>query len=153
MRVIKMNKKLRNSSTDFLFNCILKLESLEECYECVRFRVICETWNGIILRENNTIKTLKILLPNLTFEKVNGEIDHTYAVDIQVYKDNRLVCAIQVKPKSYLQNAPYIVKARKANENKYAAYTEKYGVPVFTIISTGKGEILNKQIITKIKQL
>lgn len=35
--------------------------TLEECIECVRFRVICETWNGIILRENNTIKTLGVM--------------------------------------------------------------------------------------------
>ena len=60
--------------------------TLEECIECVRFRVICETWNGIILRENNTIKTLQGLFPNLTFEKADGKLDHTYAVDFQVYK-------------------------------------------------------------------
>lgn len=127
--------------------------TLEECVECVRFRVICETWNGIILRENNTIKTLQELFPNMTFEKADGEMDHTYAVDFQVFKGDKLICAIQVKPKSYTQNAPYIVKARHANANKYAAYKEKYGVSVFTVISTGKGEILNKEVITQIKQL
>lgn len=127
--------------------------TLEECIECVRFRVICETWNGIILRENNTIKTLQGLFPNLTFEKADGEIDHTYAVDFQVYKQGKLICAIQVKPKSYTLNAPYIVKARHANANKYAAYKEKYGIPVLTVISTIKGEILNKEIIPQIKSL
>lgn len=127
--------------------------TLDDCFECVRFRVICETWNGIIIRENNTIKTMKSIFPNLVFEKVKGEIDHTYAVDFQVYKGKNLICAVQVKPKSYLQNAPYIVKARQANSKKYAAYTEKFGVPVFTIISTSKGEIINNDIITKIRQL
>lgn len=126
--------------------------TLEECVECVRFRVICETWNGIILRENNTIKTLQGLFPNLTFEKADGEMDHTYAVDFQVFKENKLICAIQVKPKSYTQNAPYIVKARHANTNKYAAYKEKYGVSVLTVISTSKGEILNNEVITQIRQ-
>lgn len=127
--------------------------TLEECIECVRFRVICETWNGIILRENNTVSTLQKMFPSLRFEKADGEMDHTYAVDFQVFKGDKLVFAIQVKPKSYMQNAPYIVKARRANANKYEAYKEKYGVPVITVISTSKGEIVNDDIILEIKQL
>lgn len=127
--------------------------TLEECVECVRFRVICETWNGIILRENNTVATLERLLPNLRFEKAEGEMDHSYAVDFQVFSrsTNKLVCAIQVKPKTYMSNAPYIRKARAANANKYAAYQEKYGASVITVISTSKGEILNEEIIAKLK--
>ena len=127
--------------------------TLEECIECVRFRVICETWNGIILRENNTVTTLQRMFPNLKFVKAEGEMDHTYAVDFQVYKDEKLLCAIQVKPKSYLQNAPYIVKARQANANKYAAYKAKYGVSVLTVISTSKGEIQNTEVLTQIRAL
>lgn len=78
-------------------------------------------------------------------------MDHTYAVDFQVYKNDELVCAIQIKPKSYLQNAPYIVKARQANSNKYAAYKAKFGVSVLTVISTSKGEIQNKEVLTQIR--
>ena len=92
--------------------------TLEDCFECVRFRVICETWNGIILRENNTITKLKSLFPALRFEKTTGEIDHTYAVDFEVYKGSTLICGIQIKPKSYTGNAPYIQKARFANQQK-----------------------------------
>lgn len=127
--------------------------TLEECIECVRFRVICETWNGIILRENNTVATLQRMFPNLKFVKAEGEMDHTYAVDFQVYKDEKLVCAIQIKPKSYLQNAPYIVKARQANINKYAAYKAKYGASVLTVISTSKGEILNQEVLSQIRSI
>ena len=127
--------------------------TLEECIECVRFRVICETWNGIILRENNTVATLKRLFPNLTFEKAEGEMDHTYAVDFQVFNSGKLVCAIQIEPKTYQSNAPYIQKARAANANKYAAYKEKYGASVLTVISTSKGEIINTEVINQIKKL
>lgn len=127
--------------------------TLDECIECVRFRVICETWNGIILRENNTVATLKRLFPNLTFEKAEGEMDHTYAVDFQVFNSGKLVCAIQIKPKTYQSNAPYIQKARAANANKYAAYKEKYGASVLTVISTSKGEIINTEVINQIKKL
>ena len=127
--------------------------TLDECIECVRFRVICETWNGIILRENNTIETLQRQFPKLRFEKADGEMDHSYAVDFQVFskESNKLICAIQVKPKSYLGNAPYIRKARTANANKYAAYKEKYGTDVITVISTNKGEIINTDVINKIR--
>jgi hypothetical protein len=93
------------------------------------------------------------MFPNLNFVKAEGEMDHSYAVDFQVYKDEKLVCAIQIKPKSYLQNAPYIVKARQANANKYAAYKEKYGASVMTIISTNKGEIQNTEVLAKIQAL
>lgn len=93
------------------------------------------------------------MFSNLTFVKAEGEMDHTYAVDFQVYKDEKLVCAIQIKPKSYLRNAPYIVKARQANANKYAAYKAKYGVSVLTVISTSKGDIQNTEVLTQIRTL
>lgn len=46
-----------------------------------------------------------------------------------------------------------IVKARKANTIKYGLYKEKFGVPVFTIISNSKGEIFNQDIVAQIKRL
>lgn len=127
--------------------------TLEECEECVRFRVICETWNGIILREKSTIEVLQKGLPAFSFEKTSGEVDHSYAVDFEVYNAGVLICGIQIKPRSYTWNAPYISKARTANKAKNASYTSIKGVPVFDIISTTKGEILNPQVIEQIKSL
>lgn len=34
-----------------------------------------------------------------------------------------------------------------------AAYKEKYGVPVLTVISTSRGEIQNQEIIGQIKKM
>ena len=127
--------------------------TLEDCEECVRFRVICETWNGIILRENNTIEVLTAQFPMLSFEKTSGEIDHTYAVDFEVFRSGSLICGIQIKPQSYTWNATYIVKAREANKAKNAAYTNLKGVPVFDIISKTNGEIQRTQVLEKIKAL
>ncbi len=128
--------------------------TVDECIECVRFRVICETWNGIIIREHNTKANLSKLFPNLFFKETDGEIDHKYAVDIEVYSpDGQLLCGIQVKPKSYLQSAPYIIRARNANQLKYAAYKERFGKDVFTVISNSNGMILNQDVIGKIKDL
>ncbi len=51
--------------------------TVEDCLKCVRFRTICETWNGIIIRENRTIETLKTIFPDIDFEKTPGDVDHT----------------------------------------------------------------------------
>jgi len=125
--------------------------TIEDCYECVRFRVICETWNGIILRENNTIEKLKSIFPKHIFKKTSGEIDHTYAVDYEVYLSDKLICGLQIKPKSYLWSTPYIRKARSANKLKNNAYTRQKGVPVFDIIASNKGDIYNSEALNEIK--
>lgn len=128
--------------------------TLDECVECVRFRVICETWNGVILREHNTKKTLSQMFPELIIKETPGEIDHTYAVDLELLKNDKLLCGVQVKPESYIKGyAPYLVKARKVNAAKYALYKKEFGVSVFTIISKNTGEILNPGELIKIKQL
>ena len=127
--------------------------TLDDCFECVRFRVICETWNGIILREHNTKATLVNIFPDYVIRETVGEIDHTYAVDLELFREDKHLCGIQVKPQSYTMNAPYIAKARMANKIKYELYTEKFGVPVFTIISNSKGEIQNQEVVSKIQAL
>lgn len=127
--------------------------TLEECVECVRFRVICETWNGIILRENNTVQTLQAYFPQLAFTKTSGEDDHRYAVDFEIALSGILICGIQVKPKSYTWTAPYIIKARSANRVKNAEYSRIKGVPVYDVISKANGEILNPSVLEDIKKL
>lgn len=121
--------------------------SVDDCFECVRYRVICETWNGVIVREHRTVETLQQLFPLVEFKKVTGEMDHKYAVDYELYKDGTLYAAIQIKPQSYTWNAPYILKARSANRRKNQVYTDIYGVPVFDVISNNRGDIQNKEIL------
>lgn len=125
----------------------------DDCFECVRFRTICETWNGIILRENNTIASLQRQFPNLSFIKTDGETDHTYAVDYIVCLGQKELCGLQIKPKSYTWNAPYIVKARYANQQKNAAFTKLHSIPVFNVISASNGLIYSKDVISKIANL
>lgn len=127
--------------------------TLEDCTECVRFRVICETWNGIIIRERNTINTLERMFPDHIFEKKDGDFDHHYAVDYEMKRASEIVCGIQIKPKSYTFSTPYLNKARVANQNKNAEYTQRFGKPVFDIISKGSGEIQNPEVIKKINAL
>lgn len=122
--------------------------TLEECIECVRYRVICETWNGVVVREASTIKSLKTQFPQFEFRKTPGELDFEHAVDYEVYKSDILIGAIQIKPKSYLWNAPYIRIARTANKRKQTNYFESTGIRVIDIISSSKGVIENQSEVT-----
>jgi len=121
--------------------------TVDECFECVRYRVICETWNGVIVRERNTVQNLLKQFPNIEFKKVSGEMDHSFAVDYELYKNGVLTSAIQIKPQSYTWNAPYIQKARNANKHKNQEYLNKYGVQVYDVISDSKGNIINTDIL------
>ena len=139
-----------------LFNEALRKNidiSEDECIEAVRFRTICQTWNGVVVREQNTIALLKKIFPSITFEKTIGEFDYEFAVDYQLNYSGKLICGIQIKPNSYVvSKSPYVKVAREANRKKNESYTQKYGVKVYDIIFE-KGNILNPEIITTIKQL
>jgi uncharacterized protein YjbK len=130
-------KTLYNAVKDNGYNL-----TLEECEECVRFRVICETWNGIVIRERNTVNVLQKQYPTWIFKKTTGEIDYKYAIDYEIYKGKSLIAAIQIKPVSYLKDNHYIDKARRKNKEKNSLYIQKFGVPVYDIISESSGTIV-----------
>jgi len=117
--------------------------SLDECIECVRFRVICETWNGIIVREANTVNRLSQMFGDkFLFKKTEGKIDTEYAVDYEMYFDDKLMCGIQIKPNSYLNsNEDYVLEAKKYNEERNGIYSKLFGVSVFTLYSDMSGYI------------
>ncbi|WP_423819193.1 MjaI family restriction endonuclease [Salinimicrobium sp. TIG7-5_MAKvit] len=115
--------------------------SLKDCVKAVRFRVICETWNGVILREKRTAESLRSNFPQFQFNETSGENDHKYAVDFEVYRNGKLLCGIQIKPRSYLANTPYLIRAKAANKRKFEEYFQAFGVSVFIIISDMKGII------------
>jgi len=125
--------------------------SLNECIECVRFRTICETWNGIIIRERNTIEKLKETFKNVEFHKTTGDFDHKYAVDYELKHKGNLICGIQVKPKSYTYNTSYLNKAKNANRLKNNQYENTFHKNVFDVISQSNGIVINNGVLAKIK--
>lgn len=127
--------------------------NIDQIQECVCYRIIGETWNGIILREKNTIDSLVKIYPTLEFEKTEASFDHQYAVDYNAYLGTRLVCGIQIKPKSFLSNKSYILKAKRANATKNKKYSKEFGVPSIDIISSQKGQIYNLSNLKVIKEL
>lgn len=129
----KEKSKILRSNADFLDE--------NEAYECVRFRVICETWNGIILRERNTLKTLKAIFSDeVSLIKTSGEFDHRYGVDYECLKNNVKLFGIQIKPESYLfGDNVYINRAKKANKDKNAQYEKDFNIPVHTLTASQRG--------------
>lgn len=119
--------------------------------ECVRYRTICETWNGIIIREKNAMNALSKKFRGCYFQKTHSEMDYSYAIDAEMYYHGIRVCALQIKPESYGWNAPYIVNARKANKRKNEEYIKKYLVPVFTVIARADGRIVNEDVLFQIQ--
>lgn len=127
--------------------------SESECVEAVRFRTICQTWNGVIIRERKTIDSLRKSFPTLSFRKTDGDFDYEYAVDYQLFLNDSLICGIQIKPASYANSeASYVLNAKAANKRKNDNYTNHFGVPVFDIIFE-RGEIQNPRIKDCIKEL
>ncbi|RDV15524.1 hypothetical protein DXT99_08525 [Pontibacter diazotrophicus] len=127
--------------------------SVEECFECVRFRVVCETWNRVVERERNTIKTLQAMFPHTVFQEVPGEVYHTYAIDYEAYVDGKLRYALQVKPESYTDNTTYLTNARQANSRKNQLYVARFGAPVYEIISDNEGNILHTDVLKNLEQV
>jgi len=124
----------------------------EQATGCVRFRVIGETWNGVVLRERATVATLQRHFPTLRFEKTVGEFDHRYAVDYQVFCGETLLTGIQIKPRSYAEsNASYLLRARQANAAKSEAYQRAFGCPVLEVLAQSNGEILNAGVVERLR--
>ena len=126
--------------------------SLLDCYECVRFRTICQTWNGIVVAESKCIDILSKKCPDLSFIKSEGETDYDYEIDYEVYQDNTLKAGIQIKPSSYFWHSSYLYEARSINAIKFKAYKEAKGVDVIIVVYdknninyiTNLSEVLNK---------
>ena len=121
--------------------------TVEECFQCARFRVVCETWNKVLARERSTIKTLQTMFPHVVFQEVPDQVYHTYAIDYEAYVDGELRYALQVKPESYTGNTTYLVNARQANSRKNQLYKARFGAPVYEVISDHEGRVLNTEVL------
>ncbi|PLS19165.1 hypothetical protein CVD28_01795 [Bacillus sp. M6-12] len=127
--------------------------TLAECVYSVKFRVMAETWNGIVARERNTIKTIGQFFPTFSFKKTEGERDYQYGIDYELFEEDELVCAVQIKPMSYKKGfSKEIIKAKKANEAKNQKYKEEYQADVLYVYSNSKGVITNDDVFAEIKQ-
>lgn len=115
--------------------------TLDECIDFVKIRVIDEISIGIE-REINTINKLKSFYPNLTFKEVPVEFDAKYCVDYEVYKNQKLILALQIKSDKYRKGTSAIMTETKSfNIQKNKNYKAKYGIDVMYIYSKQNGFI------------
>lgn len=122
--------------------------TLAICQEAVRYRVICETWNGVVIRERQTIDYLSAWLKQRTqlpfeFKKTDSECDYRYEVDYELFINGQLVLGIQIKPATYQGNANYLAEAKRINYFKNKKYTETFHVPVLYVYSKYHGKVEN----------
>lgn len=108
--------------------------TLDECFECVRFRTICQTWNGIIVAESKCIELLSTKYPMFSFVKAEGDKDYDYGIDYEVLSDGKVVLGLQIKPYSYLYDSSYLRSAKAINASKFKAYKEQVGADVQIVI-------------------
>lgn len=125
-----------------------------DCRYMVQYRVLGETWNGLIRREKATITTLQSVFgEDYSIEKVDGVTDIKYEVDVEIFHHGELIAGIQIKPKSYQSNFAGNQKAYAINARKNKAYTDLKDVPVFYIYSDTKGTIYNFETLKEIVAL
>lgn len=125
-----------------------------DCRYMVLYRTLGETWNGLMKRERSTIETLRnVFGDEFRIEKVDGETDIKYEVDVEIFHKDVLIAGIQVKPESYLRGFKGNKKTYAINARKNEAYTQLKGVPVFYIYSSTDGKIYNFDILKEIAAL
>lgn len=142
-----------------LYNAVLKegnpyglTES--ECKYIAYFRIVCETWNGVIGRENATKDTMIKHFKQKGYEidvlDTSGDFDYAYGVDFEVAYKGVTVCGLQIKPPSYKANTTYLDKAKQINKIKNDKYKEEFGLNVHYVYASQYGKIDNKEILDTI---
>lgn len=129
----------------------------QECMLMAYFRVVCETWNGIKVREGNTKKSIEKYFENkgkrISLIDTSGEFDCSFGVDFEIYYEGTIKCGLQIKPPTYNSNKSYLKIAKNINENKNAKYKEQFNRDVFYVYAKASGDICNKEILTSLDDI
>lgn len=109
---------------------------LQIAKQYVFYRVIGQTWNGMIT-EINIINEMESYFRTITFMKADYEKDEQFFTDWEAFNmkgKKKLLFGIQIKPISYQKmSTPYQLKAKENHKRQAKEYTEKFGVPHFVV--------------------
>lgn len=96
-------------------------------------KLIVDTFNGLA-KESEVKKMLEDSGFTVTTPTLNEDKD--FGIDLKVYKDNNLLCMIQVKPNTFFKgnNNYSLINDRKKAIEKEKKVTTIYNVPTFFII-------------------
>lgn len=107
--------------------------SMIDAKEYVYYRVVGQTWNGM-MEEYNVIRKLENLYKNFEWRKSPYHIDEQYFTDWEAYHNNKLMIGIQIKPVSYKKmNSAYQTIAKSNHQEQRKKYKEEFGVPHFIV--------------------
>lgn len=134
---------------------IMEIEKLdlETCFNYTKFRVLGQTWNGI-LNEIDLIDVLRKEFPNIEFRKADYDLDENYFTDWEVYSNGKLILGLQIKPITYMyMNTPYQNQAKLNHEQQMIKYKEKFRVPHFLIYYENNSIYEKEKVLEKINIL
>ena len=147
---------------DLLYEAVLKEGNKYEltrrdCRYIAYYRIICETWNGVIATEqkvhNEIINYFNKRECEIRLIDTSGDFDNKYAVDFEMYYQGKIICGLQVKPDTYKGNKDYLEKIRAINELKFKNYKKIFNRDVFYIYADDKGCISNIEELEKAYKL
>lgn len=143
---------------DFLYKELIKRNfkphiGRDILLDYVKIRVIDETFIGFE-RERNAIDSLKERFPQLRFADVSYEDDVSYAIDTEIYCEEKLLGAVQVKSLSYMTtNNKFVHGVKRMNNSKNELYEQTFKVPVLYAFSDLKGTIHNHDLFDNIEEM
>lgn len=124
-----------------------------ECRDFVEIRVVDEIFIGVE-REMNTLATLKKEFPTLNFKEIDVKKDAKFAVDFEVYQDDKLLLALQVKSSHYKQdNQSVLLETKVFNNEKHKNYEKSFGVNVAYVYADVNGTIEDDSLLHQIREL
>lgn len=123
---------------------------MNEAAEFVLFRVVGQTWNGM-MNEVNCINHLQEWFPNVEFRKTTYEVDEEYCTDWEGFSNGKLLFGLQIKPESYyFMNSPHQNRAKEFDQEKIAKYKDKFGVAHFFVFYSNNKFIHSQPLFNQI---
>lgn len=121
----------------------------EDCIDYIFNLTINRTYDGY-LREKSVINDgLAKIIPNITFEESDPELDHAGDIDYVARIGDKAI-GIQIKPITAKANfGSYSLTERM--KASFADFEEKFGGKVFIVFSLD-GEIANKEVVEEIRE-
>lgn len=121
----------------------------EDCIDYIFNLTINRTYDGY-LREKSVINDgLAKIIPNITFEESDPELDHAGDIDYVARIGDKAI-GIQIKPITAKANfGSYSLTERM--KASFADFEERFGGKVFIVFSLD-GEIANKEVVEEIRK-
>ena len=119
--------------------------SFSETLEFVRFKIIGEPWNQLLIRYTRTVSELRNMVPQIQIKRAKIEFVKNYGFQGLITKNDKPRAGIQVKSAGWLKQFNLLRNQIRNSEEKVNAYKEEFGTEVFTFFSRLDGFIVNSE--------